>query len=147
MTFREKVTAEYPEVLDGNKMGGVRGCPVDYGYENSAMCPTVGINPLTGCIDCTRCWDREIPGTEAAAPETDPVSHPSHYTSGSVECIEAIDSAVTGLSGFEAVYIAQVLKYIWRYKRKNGVEDLRKAQWYLNRLINKLEGTNGSRKA
>ena len=77
----------------------------------------------------------------------DVVNHPAHYTSGGVECIDAIDSAVTGLSGFEAVYIAQVLKYIWRYKRKNGVEDLRKAQWYLNRLINKLEGGNGNRKA
>jgi hypothetical protein len=77
----------------------------------------------------------------------DMVEHPAHYTSGGVECIDAIDSAVNGLNGAEAVYTAQVLKYIWRWKKKNGVEDLRKAQWYLNRLINKLEGTNGNRKA
>lgn len=67
----------------------------------------------------------------------DPVNRPSHYTAGGVECIDAIDSAVSGLTGFEAVYTAQVLKYIWRWKRKNGVEDLQKARWYLDRLIEK----------
>lgn len=65
----------------------------------------------------------------------DNVDHPSHYTQGGIECIDAIESAVTGLSGAEAVYTGQVMKYIWRWKKKNGVEDLRKAAWYLNRLI------------
>lgn len=67
------------------------------------------------------------------------VNHPSHYTSGSVECIDAIDSAVTGLEGYQAVYTAQVLKYVWRFKRKNGIEDLKKARWYLDRMITKME--------
>lgn len=68
------------------------------------------------------------------------VNHPFHYTSGDVECIDAIDSATTGLEGYQAVYVAQIMKYIWRFKRKNGVEDLKKARWYLDRLIRKMEG-------
>ena len=65
----------------------------------------------------------------------DNVNHPSHYTSGKVECIDAIESAVDGLVGKDAALTAQVIKYMWRWKRKNGIEDLKKAQWYLNRLI------------
>lgn len=68
----------------------------------------------------------------------DNVNHPDHYTQGKVECIDAIESATTGLVGIEAVYTGQVMKYMWRWKRKNGVEDLRKAQFYLNRLITKV---------
>lgn len=71
--------------------------------------------------------------------KNDVIEHPSHYTAGSVECIDAIDSAVTGLAGYQAVYTAQVIKYVYRWKRKNGIEDLEKAGWYLNRLINKLK--------
>lgn len=69
----------------------------------------------------------------------DPVEHPLHYTAGSVECIDAIDSAVTGLDGYQAVYTAQIIKYVYRWKRKGGAEDLRKARWYLDRLLKKLE--------
>ena len=65
----------------------------------------------------------------------DNVNHPDHYTQGKVECIDAIESATTGLEGIEAVLTGQVMKYMWRWKRKNGLEDLQKAQFYLNRLI------------
>ena len=70
--------------------------------------------------------------------ENDPVNHPSHYTQGGIECIEAIEAACTGLTGDEAYYVGQVIKYIWRWKHKNGLQDLKKAQWYLNRLIDKV---------
>ena len=69
----------------------------------------------------------------------DNVNHPSHYTQGGVECIEGIESAVSGLTGIEAVLTGNVLKYMWRWKYKNGVEDLQKANWYLNRLIAKAK--------
>lgn len=65
----------------------------------------------------------------------DAVNHPEHYTKGGVECIDAIDAAVTGLVGMEAVCTAQVMKYLWRWKHKNGLQDLQKAQWFLTRLI------------
>ena len=65
------------------------------------------------------------------------VNHPSHYTSGKVECIDAIESATGELTGIEAVCTANIIKYVWRWKLKNGVEDLEKASWYLNKLIEK----------
>lgn len=65
----------------------------------------------------------------------DVVNHPSHYTNGKVECIDAIESATVGKTGIEAVCVANVIKYLWRYEDKNGMEDIKKAQWYLNKLI------------
>lgn len=70
----------------------------------------------------------------------DNVNSPSHYTQARIECIDAITAAVSGKSGIEAVCVANVIKYLWRYELKNGVEDVRKAQWYLNRLVSELEG-------
>lgn len=65
----------------------------------------------------------------------DMVNHPPHYTRGGVECIDALASATAGLEGLDAVCTANAIKYLWRWKQKNGVEDLRKAQWYINKLI------------
>lgn len=70
---------------------------------------------------------------------TDMVNHPSHYTQGSIECIDAIKAATVGKTGIEAVCVANVVKYLWRYEEKNGLEDVKKARWYLERLINELE--------
>lgn len=64
----------------------------------------------------------------------DSVNHPPHYA-GKIECIEAIEAAVADLSGPEAVSTGNAIKYLWRWKRKNGIEDLRKAKWYVDRLI------------
>lgn len=72
-------------------------------------------------------------------PLKDVVNQPAHYTGGKVECIEAIEVATDSLSGLDAVCTANVIKYVWRWKHKNGVEDLKKAKWYLERLITKLE--------
>ena len=65
----------------------------------------------------------------------DAVNHPSHYCQGGIECIDAIEAAVTGLHGMEAVCAGNVIKYTWRYHQKNGAEDLKKARFYLNKLI------------
>lgn len=65
----------------------------------------------------------------------DNVNHPNHYTKGKVECIDAIESATVGKTGIDAVCVANVIKYLWRYEEKNGVEDIKKAQWYLQKLI------------
>ena len=69
----------------------------------------------------------------------DPVTRPAHYTAGKIECIDAIEAATAGLEGIEAVCIGNVIKYAWRWKWKNGIEDLRKARRYLDILIAKLE--------
>ena len=63
----------------------------------------------------------------------DMVNSPEHYNKAGIETIDIIQS-VTG-DGFEAYLQGNILKYMCRYKYKNGLEDLEKAQWYLNRLI------------
>jgi hypothetical protein len=68
----------------------------------------------------------------------DNVNHPAHYTAGRVECIDALAAATVELTGIEAVCTANAIKYLWRWKRKNGVEDIEKAIWYLERLKKEL---------
>jgi predicted transcriptional regulator len=64
----------------------------------------------------------------------DKICAPSHYTNGSIECIDAI-KAMLSVDEYTGFLRGNILKYQWRYKHKNGVEDLRKAQWYTNKLI------------
>ena len=66
------------------------------------------------------------------------VDSPPHYNSTEIECIEAI-AAATG-DGFEYYLQGNIMKYLWRYRYKNGTEDLKKAKWYLNKLIIEVEG-------
>lgn len=61
--------------------------------------------------------------------------NPTHYTRGSVECIDAIEAATVDKRGIEAACTANIIKYLWRYEAKNGIEDVKKARWYLERLL------------
>lgn len=72
-------------------------------------------------------------------PDADMVNHPSHYTQGGIECIDALKAATVSKTGIEAVCTANAIKYLWRYEEKNGVEDVKKARWYIDRLIKELE--------
>ena len=65
----------------------------------------------------------------------DPVNHPLHYAEGAIECIDAVEVAIQGMSGMEAHLTACCIKYLWRWRKKNGVEDLQKCKAYLERLI------------
>ena len=66
--------------------------------------------------------------------EVDPVNKPLHYNQAGIECIEAIEAMTENMSGHTAPHAANVLKYLWRHEYKNGLEDIRKAKWYLDRL-------------
>ena len=80
-----------------------------------------------------------IPGQETfKEPKKDNIN-PSHYKNGKVECIDALESATVNKTGLEAVCTANVIKYLWRYEDKNGLEDVKKAQWYLEKLIKHLK--------
>ncbi len=65
--------------------------------------------------------------------------NPTHYTRGAVECIDAIEAATVDKRGIEAACTANIIKYLWRYEAKNGIEDVKKARWYLERLIAHLD--------
>ena len=69
----------------------------------------------------------------------DNVNHPAHYTAGGIECIDCIESMIAPIKNPTYAFLTgQSLKYLARYTMKNGVEDLRKARWYLDRLIGKV---------
>lgn len=71
----------------------------------------------------------------------DMVNHPEHYISNSgIEVIDVIEAFTSDLKGIEATDTGNIIKYICRWKHKNELEDLKKAQWYLNHLIKKVEG-------
>lgn len=85
----------------------------------------------TGLHDC---WEKilEYLGEDV-------VNHPPHYTQGDIECIDAMKSAFGACE--LAVYCKiAAFKYIWRCEHKNGIEDIKKAVWYLNKLIELMEG-------
>lgn len=70
----------------------------------------------------------------------DMVNHPSHYQSESgLEVIDVIKAFTSNLTGIEATDTGNVLKYMCRWKNKNGIEDLKKAKWYLEHLIDNVE--------
>jgi hypothetical protein len=62
------------------------------------------------------------------------INHPSHYKKGEIECIDGIQSSMT-IEAFKGYCKGNIQKYIWRYEEKGGVESLKKASWYLNKLI------------
>ena len=65
--------------------------------------------------------------------KVDNVNHPSHYL-GNVEVIDYIEDKLTS-EQFEGYLVGNVIKYLSRYQKKNGLEDLQKGRWYLNKLI------------
>ncbi len=68
----------------------------------------------------------------------DPVNRPAHYFKNGSECIEAMVDAF-GDETVEHFCLCNAFKYLWRHRQKNGVEDLKKCRWYLNRLITEME--------
>jgi len=71
----------------------------------------------------------------ATARQHDPVNSPSHYASGGIECIDAIKASMSH-EAFLGYLKGNVQKYMWRYEKKvNPSEDLKKARWYLDKLI------------
>lgn len=71
--------------------------------------------------------------------ENDSVNHPAHYTGGKMECIDIVDVMTEDKQGLEAFCTGNIVKYLYRYNKKGGVEDVKKAEWYFKKLIEVLE--------
>ena len=97
-------------------------------------------------LDCSKCKSyiaakndeqkQNIAAEIFKAQNHNTVSHPAHCTSGGIECIDCIKAALG--ENFMGFLIGNVIKYTYRYKHKNGIEDLKKARWYLDRAIKEL---------
>ena len=81
----------------------------------------------------------KVERNDEVEPTNDAVQHPPHYTQGGIECIDAIKASMTA-DGFCDYCKGNIIKYIWRWRDKGGIEDLRKASVYLDWLINAAEG-------
>lgn len=76
----------------------------------------------------------------------DYVNHPPHYQSKKgMEVIDVIEAFTEGLEGVEATDTGNIIKYICRWKKKNGIEDLKKIEWYLKHLIKHVEKKENQR--
>ena len=103
-----------------------------------------GVCPVPWAVEPTPAPVEEHKAAVESSPrkQEDLVNHPSHYTEGEIECIEAIEAALTP-EEFRGYCKGNLLKYGWRERHKGGTESLRKGQWYLDRLIKFDEAQKG----
>lgn len=134
MTRKEKETILYNYCDD--KTFNCTECPLSKKYDKetneytdtyACVFDEMSDDMLNKCYN----WYKEL--------NSNMVDHPSHYNQGGIECIDALKAATVSKKGIEAVCTANVIKYLWRYEEKNGIEDVKKARWYIDRLIKELE--------
>ena len=139
-------TVTRAEFLNNVFAGPIKSCPKEY------MLKGVCIKGLDHCKDC---WEAaikdikfkddiekdfiEIMNKQPIIVSDNVINHPSHYTHGKIETIDKIED-VLGLEGFQAYCVGNAIKYLDRYKLKNGFEDIKKAKRYLEFYIEKTEG-------
>ena len=101
----------------------------------------ISIDVTCGMGGTARVTKRDKPGSIVVkCSKPDMVNHPAHYKSETgMEVIDVIEAFTFDLKGIEATDTGNVIKYICRWHSKNGLEDLKKAQWYLNHLIAHVE--------
>lgn len=107
------------------------------------------VSGFSGAMPCTTVCDGVFPENWVHPVEliaqrepvatNDNINHPLRYTKGDIECIDAIKAATVGKTGIEAVDVGHVIRYLWRYEEKDGLESVKKAEWYIKHLINELE--------
>ena len=85
--------------------------------------------------------DRVSAAYERVHGNDDVVNHPSHYCTGKYECIEVM-TEVFGKEAVQAFCRCNAFKYLYRSDRKNGIEDIKKARWYINKFIELQEDEN-----
>lgn len=90
--------------------------------------------------DCENQYGHKI---DFSADFDDNVNHPTHYAHDKVECIDAMESAF-GKTAVEDFCLINAFKYIWRSRDKNGLEDIEKAKWYLNKYEELMKKTSGN---
>ena len=71
------------------------------------------------------------------------VNHPQHYESGAFECIDVM-AETQGAEAVLSFCICNAFKYLYRHNRKNGIEDIKKAKWYIDKYIEIKEGVNNA---
>lgn len=126
MKLRDKVKEIEPELVNNEHIGGVSGCPDDYEYLEGHYVIDYDKCENGDKSDCEECWSQEYI-------EVDNVNHPNHYK-GKNECIDVM-IAMFGLEAVKHFCMCNAYKYRFRADKKNGEEDIKKAEWYESKLI------------
>ena len=121
-------------------------CTCDFIENVCERAKNVNNNSLSNIYDIEKNYEiifgktSETKDGKAESKSEDMVNHPSHYTHGGVECIDAITSALSSYEdSVDSWLVGQVIKYLWRAPLKGKYEeDIKKAQFYLNRLVEKI---------
>jgi len=109
-------------------------------YLNEEYEPTyTGVCALAKALNVNPGWLMGFDGTVMELEYNDSVNHPVHYTQGKYEVIDIILDAVKDLPPKEAVCVNNILKYILRYHYKNGLQDIKKCKWYVDKLVEIME--------
>ena len=114
------------------------------GKREDALSQTTWFAPVDEISDCPGgvCPVPWATKEEPPVIQGDVVNHPSHYTDGGIECIEAIEASLTP-EEYRGYLKGNIQKYLWRERLKGGTESLKKGQWYLDRLIQLDETQKG----
>jgi hypothetical protein len=134
--------------VDGGSTGAVSSIIAQ--AQDTTGCVTFGGHDGTGTasiqatswfepVEDNGCKDGVCPVPWATIPlrselQPDVVNHPAHYTDGKIECIEAIEAQLTS-EEYRGYLKGNIAKYVWRECHKGGTESLKKARWYLDRLV------------
>ena len=127
MKLRDKVKEIEPAMIDDECIAGVSGCPDDYEYLEGHYVIDYDNCDKTG--GCDNCWSQEY----VEEVHCDDVNHPNHYQ-GKNECIDVM-VAMFGLEAVKHFCMCNAYKYRFRADKKNGEEDIKKAEWYESKLI------------
>ena len=110
------------------------------GYLNGDYEPVYDVTcALAKALNINPSWLMGFDGTVMELEYNDNINHPAHYTQGKYEAIDIILDAVKDLPPREAVCVNNILKYILRYHYKNGLQDIKKCRWYVDKLVEIME--------
>ena len=118
-------------------------CPLDGSYCDAfnTLCDKDLDTAVEMFVNHLKEQGKEIPKVELPEDEGiyDAVERPQHYASTSIECIDAMRET-QGVEAVKAFCVCNAFKYLWRHNSKNGDEDIKKANWYLNKAVELMEG-------
>ncbi len=131
MTREEKIKTfeNFCDMREECCIGDYDVCPIKSIVKDCSLLGEVSDDVLDKCLESIEIYNAKL----------EMVQHPAHYNQGKVECIDAMAASTVNKRGIEAVCVSNIIKYLWRYEAKNGLEDVKKAQFYLNRLVDELE--------
>ena len=138
-THREEMLAKLHNYCDHeiDKYTHYKDCP-DCVF--NCFCNSVGVmddfDDLPDCAleSAVKLIESPDPNEDLDEPANDPVNHPNHYCQGGIECIDAMEAAL-GKASVANFCVCNAFKYIFRHKAKNGLEDIKKAMWYLDKYL------------